>query len=177
MLEPLAGEERDTRETSYLDCVWAVVLEAEGDAAGCLEHAQRSAETGTRLGLHSDMVQLAWPLAARAATAAHDDAATKALVGMLDGRHEGELSPLLRAELALTRARVLPDAQARASALGDAVAASREAGSPYHLALALLDLADAIRSVGRDAPELVADAMSIGRVLRSPLVVRRAEAF
>ena len=123
------------------------------------------------------MVQLAWPLAARAATAAHDDAATKALVGMLDGRHEGELSPLLRAELALTRARVLPDAQARASALGDAVAASREAGSPYHLALALLDLADAIRSVGRDAPELVADAMSIGRVLRSPLVVRRAEAF
>ncbi len=132
-LAPLAGEERDTQESSYLDYVWAVVLEAEGDDAGCLEHAQRSAETGIRLGLHSDMFRLSWPLAARAATATHNDAATKALVGMLDGRHDGELSRLLRAELALTRARSLPDlqcARVRPRGRGGGVARGRVAVPP-----------------------------------------------
>ena len=174
-LAPLAGERRDTQEASYLDYVWAVVLEAEGDYAGCLERAQRSAEMGIRLGVHSDMFRLAWPLAARAATATHDDAATKALVGLLDGRHDGELSRLLRAELELTRARALPDPTARAVALDEAVAGSREAGSPYHLAQALLDLAEARRALGDDAADLVAEALGIGHALRSPLVIGRAE--
>ena len=175
MLEPLSGEERATprrRRTSTVSGRWSSRRRVMPPVASSTHSGQPRRAPGWVC--TPTWSSSSWPLAARAATATHDDAATKALVGMLDGRHQGELSPLLRAELALTRARALPEAEARASALGDAVAASRAAGSPYHLALALLDLADAQRSVGQDAPELIAEAMSIGRVLRSPLVVRRA---
>ena len=155
-----------------------MVLEAEGDAAGCLEHAQRSAETGIRLGLHSDMFRLSWPLAARAATATHDDAATKALVGMLDGRHQGELSPLLRAELALdpgpgAAGRQRPARRPSATPSRPRARPGRRTTSHWRCSTSPTRQ----RSVGQDAPDLVAEAMSIGRVLRSPLVVRRAEGF
>jgi len=69
----------------------------------------------------------------------------------------------------------MPDREARAASLAEAVTASREAGSPYHLAQALLDLAEARQALGENAADLVAEAMSIGQVLRSPLVIRRAE--
>ena len=61
-----------------------------------------------------------------------------------------------------------------ARAQSAAVGASREAGSPYHLAQALLDLAESRRDIGDEAGDLVAEALAIGQVLRSPLVIRRA---
>jgi class 3 adenylate cyclase/tetratricopeptide (TPR) repeat protein len=175
ILAAMPPADRDPQETAYLDYVWAVVLEAEGDLGGCLTRAQRSAETSTRVGLHSDMFRMAWPLAARAASAVGDDAASKALLGLLEGRAPAELPPVVGAELALARARLLPEGPARTSALDAAVTVSRAAGSPYHLAQALLDLADSRRSGGGDAAGLVAEARSIGRALQAPLLTRRAD--
>jgi hypothetical protein len=121
------------------------------------------------------MFRMAWPLAARAASAVGDDAASKALLGLLEGRAPAELPPVVGAELALARARLLPEGPARTSALDAAVTVSRAAGSPYHLAQALLDLADSRRSGGGDAAGLVAEARSIGRALQAPLLTRRAD--
>ncbi|MBF4767086.1 AAA family ATPase [Nocardioides agariphilus] len=172
--------ERDAQESAYLDYAWAVVLEAEGDLAGTLEHAQRSAETSMRIGLHSDIFRMAWPLAARAAHANHDDAATKALLAMLEGRLPGEFPPVVRAELALAGARALPDADARTPALAAALTLARSAGSPYHLAQALLDVAEDGSSTEADPDRVdpaVAEALAIGEALGSPLVIGRARAL
>ena len=170
--------ERDAQEAAYLDYAWAVTLEAQGDLPGCLERAQRSAETSTRIGLQSDVFRMAWPLAARTAGATGDEPATKTLLSMLEGRLPGEYSPVVGAELALARARAVPDAHARTPALEEAVARSRAAGSPYHLAQAILDLAEHRRLTGEDADGLVdrlaAEALSIGEALGAPLVVARA---
>jgi hypothetical protein len=93
----------------------------------------------------------------------------------LDGRLIGELPPLVRAERRLVLARRIEEPTARTSAIEDAVTDLRAEGSPYHLALALLDLAEAQRSAGKDPADVVAEAASIGAVLRCPQVVVLAD--
>ena len=53
----------------------------------------------------------------------------------------------------------------------------RVAGSPYHVALALLDLAEAQHDAGKDHSDVIAEAATIGETLRSPQVVERAESL
>ncbi len=53
----------------------------------------------------------------------------------------------------------------------------RAVGSPYHLSLALLDLADAQRLAGKDPADVIAEAATIGTTLGSPTVVNRAAAL
>lgn len=63
------------------------------------------------------------------------------------------------------------------SGIEDAVTDLRVAGSPYHLALALLDLAEAQHDAGKDPADVIAEAATIGTTLGSPQVVERAKSL
>ena len=81
----------------------------------------------------------------------------------------------MRAERKLTDGRLVVDVTRRVAAVEDAVTDLRSEASPYHLAQALLDLAEAQRAAGKDPADVIAEAASIGAVLGSPAVVVRAE--
>ena len=124
-----------------------------------------------------DPFVLAWPLAVRAAHELEDRAALDEVLALLDGRYDGEIPLLVRAERRLAIARLVPDPEERVAAIEDAVTDLRAVGSPYHLALALLDLAEAQLLAGKDPSDVIAEAATIGATLGSPQVVERAESL
>jgi hypothetical protein len=124
-----------------------------------------------------DPFVLAWPVAVRAAHELGDRAALDELLALLDGRYDGEIPVMVRAERRLAMARVLLDPEEQVAAIEDAVTDLRAVGSPYHLALALLDLAEAQQDAGKDPSDVIAEAATIGATLGSPQVVERAEAL
>ena len=83
----------------------------------------------------------------------------------------------MRAERRLAEARWVTDPAGRVAGIEDAVTDLRAVGSPYHLALALLDLADAQLLAGKDPSDVIAEAATIGETLGSPQVVGRAESL
>ena len=84
----------------------------------------------------------------------------------------GQLTPLLRAELDLARARRAGDTgdPAAEESLGTAVAALRRFASPYHLAHALLDQAEFLAATGQ--PDRAEDAPAEARALAETLGAR-----
>ena len=100
------------------------------------------------------------------------------LLGLLDSRHPGQLSPLLRAERELTRARLAALGGSQATAeYAAAVRSLREHGTPYHLAHGLLDNAEHLANAGdpQAAAQAIAEASDIAGGLRcQPLLDRAA---
>jgi class 3 adenylate cyclase/tetratricopeptide (TPR) repeat protein len=95
------------------------------------------------IGIGHVFVQWGWPLAARSAHALGDTDAVGRLLALLDGHPVGHVPRLLRAERVLVRARLADVGDPGASGAFDAaVAALRQAASPYHLAHGLLDHAE-----------------------------------
>jgi tetratricopeptide (TPR) repeat protein len=175
------------------------------------------------LGMTQDVMQWAWPLAARLASdlggaraggaragdARAGDAGARGagagepglvseLLGLLDARQPGQLSPLLRAERELVVARLAANAAAGRVEAGEAGAgdvAAREVdvseafaaairglrgqGTPFHLAHGLLDHAEYLISAGEleAAAEAVAEATAIARKLRCQPLLDRAAAM
>ena len=122
----------------------------------------------------NDPFVVLWPLALRAAHESGDEAATTSLLRMLDDLGHGDLTPLVRAERRLALARLVPEPVARVDAIEVAVSDLREAGSPYHLALGLLDLGAAQVEAGKDPGDVLSEAASIGFLLGSPDIIARA---
>jgi hypothetical protein len=125
--------------------------------------------------------QWMWPLAARAAYELRDTATTGELLGMLDPSQQRHLSPVLRAERDLVRARLAgqdgdPDARA---AFGSSVSGPRELSTPYHLAHGLLDYAEYLTRLGDAdaAAEAVTEARDIAQRLRCRPLLDRADAI
>ena len=162
----------DPQEVAYHAYTQAVVAEVEGDTTATLRHARRATEAVSAPSM--DPFVLAWPLAARAAHELGDRAALDDLLARLDEYYSGEIPVMVRAERRLTEARLLADPAERVAGIEDAVTNLRAIGSPYHLALALLDLAEAQQAAGKDPADVVAEASSIGAVLGSPRVRSRA---
>ena len=144
------GADGDPQELAYHAYSLAVVTEAEGDLPAALRHARRAAQVLSAPTM--DPFVLAWPLAVRAAHELGDRAALDELLALLDGRYDGEIPLLVRAERRLADRPAVPDAEGRVAAVEDAVTDLRAVGSPYHLSLALLDLADAQRPPARTPP-------------------------
>jgi tetratricopeptide (TPR) repeat protein len=142
-----------------------------------LRHARAAVAHADTIGISHDCVRWAWPLAARAAHDLDDTAAAGDLLALLDPYQPGHLTPLLRVERELTRARLAaragdPDATA---AFAAAITALRELGSPYHLAYGLLDHAEflARRHDTEAAGAATAEAADIAERLRcQPLLDR-----
>jgi tetratricopeptide (TPR) repeat protein len=173
-LEATTEAERDPQERAYLAYARAVLAFVTGDREAAAL-ALDAATTSARVGLHSDVFVASWPLAARTAHETGDDAATATLLGLIEDRHRGTVPPLVRAERLLTLARPTADPVDRVAAIEEAVGELRAVGSPYHVALALLDLAAAHQDADKSAADVLAEASSIGTVLGAPHVVERAE--
>jgi tetratricopeptide (TPR) repeat protein len=150
-----------------------------GDNAEALRHAVHALDFGTTLGLHSDAVRWAWPIAADAALALDDRAEIVRLLDWLDGHPPGNVPAVLRAEHQRIRARLLA-ADNEAGAAGQfeaAVNALRNLSLPYHLAICLLDAAEYQAATGdeRQAAHMAAEAgMIAGELGAQPLIDRAA---
>ena len=168
-------EVQDPQEVAYHAYTAAVVCDAEGDVAAALHHARRAAATVSAPGM--DPFVLAWPLAARLAHELGDRAALDGVLALLDGYYPGEIPLMVRAECRLAEARLVADPVERVAGIEGAVTDLRAVGSPYHVALALLDLAEAQHDAGKDPSDVIAEAATIGATLGSPQVVERAESL
>ncbi len=175
-----ARASEDLQEQSIGHLVDALQAAGRGALREALTHAQAIMGYADALGIASEAIGWAWPLAVRAAFATDDPATVSALLAQLDAYPVGYLPPLLRAERSLARAKQLAGAGAADAdaALAAAVAELRAVGSPYHLAYALLDRADHLTSSGRadEAEPLRDEVRSIGERLRAPALIERASA-
>ena len=172
VVQPMASLSADDQAAAYDALVLAHLASADGNPVTALRHAW---EGLANLAPTIDPFVLLWPLAARLAHEVGDREALTSVLGILQGHYVGEIPPLVRAERRLTEGRLVADTAQRVAAVEEAVSDLRAEGSPYHLALALLDLAEAQRAAGKNPADVVAEAASIGAALRSPAIVERAE--
>jgi tetratricopeptide (TPR) repeat protein len=158
----------------------AIQAAGGGRPRDALTHALIVLDHAKALGVASETMMLAWPIAVRSAFELGDAAAVSELLAQLDVHPAGHIPPLLRAEQTLARARLRaaagdPDADA---AFATAIAGHRAFGSPYHLAHALLDRADYLAASGRsdEAESLRDEARQIAERLGAIALRTRAEA-
>ncbi len=150
-----------------------------GNDAEVLTHSRRVLELGESLGVGSELVRWAWPMAARAARALGEAAAVSELVAMLDAHPAGHLPAILRAYRKLERAWA-EAAGASEQAVGsfeEAITALKEVGNPYELAQALIDHATWLAGIGETARASAAldEARETATRLRCPPLRLRAD--
>jgi class 3 adenylate cyclase/tetratricopeptide (TPR) repeat protein len=170
----------DAQDKASAALVEAVVAAALDRPADVLAPSRVVFGLVDALGIRSDSVRWAWPLAYRAARTLGDADAVAEFVAILDGHALGHLPPLLRAERDLARAAAAADAGApdAGTLMSDAITALRLVANPYHLADGLLDQAAYLSQAGDavGAAAAVDEANSIGTTLRCrPLLQRAAE--
>ena len=167
----------DPQEKSLISIVAAFTAAARREPRDTLRHARDTLAHAGALGISSQYLRWAWPLAARAADELDDIAAARELLALLDSYPPGHLAPMLRAERDLTRARLTArDGQAVTASFTAAIVGLRELGTPYHLAHGLLDQARCLQRQGdSQAAELaIEEAREIGRRLRCEPLLDRA---
>jgi hypothetical protein len=170
----------DPQEKANISTVEAFIAAARRQARDALHHARRTLVHADTLGISFDYLRWAWPLAARAAHELRDTAALTELLAMVDAHPPGSLSPMLRAERDLVRARLaVGDGDPHAAAaFGAAVSSLRELSTPYHLAHGLLDHAEYLTSQGDVGAVALAvdEARAIGQRLRCQPLLDRSDA-
>jgi tetratricopeptide (TPR) repeat protein len=162
----------DDQDRAQCDALESLIAEAEGNSDAALAYARAALAMADSIGVRSEYIAQAWPVAVRAAQALGQEAVGDELFELLDAHPIGHLPTLLRAERDLARAR-------RAGASNDAgaaemfvaaLAAERRFGSPYHLAQALLDQADYLAAAGD--PDRAADNVAEARAIADRLGAR-----
>ncbi len=170
----------DTEEPQ--DLMWraitfAAIAAARGNWTESLARAQEVLSYADTMGLSSEVTRFGWPLAADAALALEDQSGVEQLLDWLDQHPPGHIPPLTRADAVRVRARLL-------AAKGDPVAAAvfttatealRTTGSPYHLAVGLVDQAEYLvrEGDGPTAERLAEEATAIAeRLAAEPLLQR-----
>ncbi|HKC28199.1 MAG TPA: adenylate/guanylate cyclase domain-containing protein [Jatrophihabitans sp.] len=164
----------DPQERAFCVLVDAVIATAADERADALDAARSVTEVMAPLALNSPFSLLGWPAALRTAFELDDDNAVTTLLGALDEHPVGHVPALLRAERLLADAkRTAPrDPDAARTVFDTAISQLRAAGSPFHLAHALLDYA----TVCSAAEELIDEAADIAtRLGCAPLARRVAE--
>ena len=156
-----------------------LIADARGDLTTALDRAMAVVQLGSTLSVRHEFFLWGWATAARAARSLGDDLTVQGLLGDLDAHPVGHLSPLMRLERDLARARRAGDAgnPGAATMFADAVGAAHRSGSPYHLAMGLLDQAEfelAHGAADGAAPQ-IAEARQIAERLRAAPLAARAE--
>ena len=176
---PDSRASEEPQDKAMISIVEAFTAAARGQPQDAQRHARGTLAHVGALGISSEYLRWAWPLAARAAHELGDTAATGELLALLDACQPGHLAPMQRAERDLVRARLAatdgpPVANA---AFADAVGSLRELSTPYHLAHGLLDHAQFLTRLhdAQAAEAAIGEARDIGRNLRcQPLSDRAA---
>jgi len=170
----------EPQDDTRISVVEAFTAAARGQPQDALRLARGTLAHVGALGISSETLRWAWPLAARAAHELGDTAAAGELLTLLDACQPGHLAPMQRAERDLARARLAAtdDPPAAAAAFADAVGSLRQLSTPYHLAHGLLDHAQFLTRLNDAlaAEAAVGEARDIARNLRcQPLLDRAAD--
>jgi class 3 adenylate cyclase/tetratricopeptide (TPR) repeat protein len=171
----------DPQDMAQVSSVEAFIATAQHRPHDALRHARMVLTHADALGISSENMRWAWPLAARTAYELSDAAAAAELLALLDSHQPGHLAPMLQAERDLARARLAghdDDQAAAGAAFAAAIAHLRERSTPYHLAHGLLDHAQyLLRQDDAEAAALaVAEAREVAVRLRcQPLLDRVAD--
>jgi hypothetical protein len=171
----------DLQDRAIIQTVEAFTAAARGQRSEALRHARRIFAKADVLGISSETLRWAWPLAVRTAHELGDASATGKLLAMLDSDQPGHVAPMLRAERALARARIADDHgdPSAGPALAAAITDLRERSTPYHLAHGLLDHAEHLlhRHDTVASASAVREAREIARRLGCQLLLDRANAI
>jgi hypothetical protein len=172
--EPILKE--DPQEASIRLYVRAYLEYLDGRPESALAFAREAVVYGLIVGGRHEGFRWAWPLASRAAYDLGDQATGRELVDLIADRLPGQVSPLVWAERELAIARLQADGSERLDAIEGAVESLRHVGSPFHLAHALLDQAEAIRSTRptADVAAFVDEAVTIASKVGAEQVATRA---
>jgi tetratricopeptide (TPR) repeat protein len=158
----------DLQERAIARLVSAYLAKAEGDPQTRYAEAKAALDAGIDVGINHEVNVLSWSLAADAALDNGDIAAAQQLLSWLHERPAGHIPPLLRLESKRIAARVAAatDDPTAGTASEDVINAMRQFGSPYHLAVALLDYAEwAAASDPERARQLADEARQIAQQL------------
>jgi class 3 adenylate cyclase/tetratricopeptide (TPR) repeat protein len=150
---------------------------AQGRTAEALRRARRILDFADVLGISSDQVRWAWPLAARSAFELGNVTEVGGLLDMLDAQPPGYLAPMLRAERDLVRIRLAGSGGHATASFAQIIIELREKSTPYHLAHGLLDQAEYLTGDGDAdaAADAIGEAREIaGRLRCQPLTDRAA---
>jgi class 3 adenylate cyclase len=169
----------DPQDRAYVAVAEAFTAAARRQPADALRHARAALDRAGVLGISHEVSRWAWPLAARSAHDLADTATIAELLVLLDGYQPGQLTPMLRAERDLARARLAategdPGADV---AFAVAIADLRQHSTPYHLAHGLLDHAARLATRGNStvAAAAIGEARDIAtRLGCEPLLDRSA---
>jgi tetratricopeptide (TPR) repeat protein len=152
----LAGfsDSENVQDRVLLSTARALVESASDRPIEALAYARAALAQVEKLGLNCEYLVFAWPVANDAAKALGDRQAMADLLSLFEAHPIGHLPPLLRAELALTKAHLAAAPGDAGSAMvetefAEAVAAFRRAGSPWHLGRALADYGGYLAACGQ----------------------------
>jgi class 3 adenylate cyclase len=152
----LAGfsDSENVQDRVLLSTARALVESASDRPIEALAYARAALAQVEKLGLNCEYLVFAWPVANDAAKALGDRQAMADLLSLFEAHPIGHLPPLLRAELALTKAHLAAGPGEAGSAIvetefAEAVAAFRRAGSPWHLGRALADYGGYLAACGQ----------------------------
>jgi class 3 adenylate cyclase/predicted ATPase len=173
------GESEDLQTRASLATTQALAAASTGNHEQALHHARQALEYTTAISLRHDAVRWAWTMAANAALALGDVEELTALVTALDGHRPGHVPPVLRGERLRVRAGILASENdpAATETFESATRAFRDLGSPYHLAVVLLDSADHLMRMedSSAARPLVVEAHGLALQLGATPLVDRAD--
>jgi class 3 adenylate cyclase/tetratricopeptide (TPR) repeat protein len=174
-LAPLAPD--DAELASSLAFSSACVCRAEGDLQGAYRFAMEAVGLRDAAGIYMTTVRWAWCTAARAAHQLGDRRTEAELLTLLDPYRTTQLGRVLRAERELVRARLAADDPDATSRYEAGIQVVRATSTPFHLADALLDLAELHASQGRyaSAAPLVSEATRIADRLGARALSLRIE--
>jgi class 3 adenylate cyclase/tetratricopeptide (TPR) repeat protein len=173
-----SGVTEDQQDQAATATALAARAALAGDTVEALRHALHALEFGDTLGLHSDTVRWAWPIAADAALDLGDRPEIVRLLDWLDGHRPGNVPAVLRAEQQRIRARLLAteNEPSAAEQFESAANTLRSLNLPYHLAICLLDAAEYHASTGdeRQAVLLATEAGALADELGARPLIERA---
>ena len=172
------AESEDPQTRAATSTIHAVAAASTGDHRQALHHARQALSYTGAISLRHDAVRWAWTIAADAALALGDDTELTGLMTVLDSHRPGHVPPALRAERLRVRARDLANKNdpAATDTFDSATRAFRELGSPYHLAVVLLDSADHLfaNEDSATAEGLAAEAHGLAHQLGAKPLIGRA---
>jgi predicted ATPase/class 3 adenylate cyclase len=158
----------------------AAAAAARTDHKRAHEQAKRALSYVKTVGCSHEAIRWSWSIAAEASLAMGDLDETARLLGWIDEFPVGHLAHVQTAERFRLRAKLAaatsdPDAR---GAFDEAITELRTCGSPYHLALGLLDQAEWLQGTDPEqAAPIAAEAGVIGERLRCQPIVDRVTAL